>query len=109
MELYLTDDEFNRYFEYLQIMGVDFPNSSEKWEQHKAGVSHIDPHGVVINKGDNYYSRRPRNIELKFSHKTMDEFLFLLFENTPELHEKCEFLLAERQAIISKAKSRRKW
>jgi len=110
MKPYLNDDDFYRYFEYLQIIGiVDLPNSYEKWTQHRANTSHIDTYGVTINRGDAYYKRILSNRELKLSHQSMDKYLYLLFEETPELQSKCESLLEKQKAQTAQRKSRREW
>lgn len=108
MEPYLNDNDFNRYFKYLQIMSV-FSSSSRKWTDHPARVSHIDIYNIAINKGDTYYKRTLGNKELKLSHQSMDKYLYLLFEETPELQERCENLLEEQKKQIAKGKSLRVW
>jgi hypothetical protein len=111
MDPYLNHDDFNRYFEYLQLIGmmVEFPDSPPCWTYHTARVSHIDAYGITINKGESYYKRTFRNKEFKLSHQSMDQYLYLLFEETPALQHRCESLLEEQKEKIAKGKNLRDW
>jgi len=110
MEPYLNDDDFNRYFKYLQLMSMSkLPNSLRKWEDHTARTSHIDFYNMTINKGEDYYSHTVQNKEVKLSHLSMDKYLYLLFEDAIELQERCQGLQQNEKIQIQKAKSRIDW
>ncbi len=111
MKRYLTDEEIVKYFEYLVTMGtsLNINNSSDKWICTSARKEHIDMHGIKINKGEIYYKRRIENKELKLSIQSMDEFLYLLFDNVPVLHARCEDFIKDKKKVISEAKSKRQW
>lgn len=75
---YLSDDEFSRYFEYLQLISNDLLTV---WEFRTSNKNYIDIKGIPINIGEVYYQRIFRRSYKKFSKQSMDEFLFFLFQD----------------------------
>lgn len=98
--MYLDETTFWCYFNYLKALGLD---SYLGWNQHTARKEHTDIHKVTIEKGEEYFDVTIKQQTLKFSRKSMDEYLYLLFEGTPFLKQVGERLLDDTKQKIKEA------
>jgi len=73
----LSDEKFELFYSYLKILGHLYCG----WEDSKANKEHTDINGITISKGERYFKRTIKNKYIKMSKNSMDEMLFLMFED----------------------------
>jgi len=104
VDLSLTDEQFNKYFSYLQVMSDDYT----QWSTSKARKEHIDSFGIKIEKNEVYYKRQLRqsfSSVIKLSKKSMQNILFMLVEDNILLQNIGEDLLKHRKKLLEEATS----
>ena len=93
-EMYLTNEEFNRYFDYLKVLGLE---DYFGWDEHPARKEHTDMYGVKIEKGETHFDITIKRNVIKFSRQSMDEYLYLLFKGTPLLQDNAKRLIEAKK------------
>lgn len=79
MDTYLKDDIFDTYFSHLK--SITDSEYSEYWAHSFSRKSMVDILGIEIPAKTIYYTRTIGSRKLKLSRKSMDLFLYLLFED----------------------------
>ena len=82
--MYLTEKKFEEYLIYLNHLSDEY----SPWQLTQAKKEHIDEYGIVITKGQIYYTKPcNKNFKklLKLSKQSMDQLLFLVVEGNDKL------------------------
>lgn len=100
MNYIYSEDEIYERVEMLNMI----QDQVSKWREVKARKEHVDEFGVKITKNELYYKRELGSSYdyIKLSRKSMDKFLYVLFNRNNRLQNVTRKLLEDKRQDFAK-------
>jgi len=98
----MDDETFELAVARINALG----NEYQPWKVTQARKNHTDEFGQVIETGEDYYKKSSGpafDDDVKLSKKSMDDFAYLFFLNTPSLINLADKVINKQKEELRKA------